>query len=413
MSVRSAAPVAADPRSAARWTPAVPLGIFLLTRVLDGLVVAWFARDQVASTFAGGEGWFTVHPVPASPGYLAALANFDGQWYQQVAEHGYPSTLPVSEGEVAQNAWAFFPAFPALVRLVMALSGLPFEVAATVVSTTCGAVAVCLLHRMLVPLGGRFNAAATVLALCTFPAAVVLQAGYTESLALLALVLLVGALRSRRYDAVAAVTLLLALTRPIVLPVAVVITVHGLVRWRHERSAFPLRERAACALAALWAAASFLLWPAVAAVVTGRADAYLATQRAWVTQDGVSGYRSWASHALAGPSATAVLGLVALSALTFVVTRRRAAAWGPEWRAWALAYGVYLFLATRPIASVVRMALLAVVPWWPVPEPPHGRVWSVRTRATVLVGIATLGLCSQWLWVQWFFIPRVGSVGAP
>jgi hypothetical protein len=395
-----------------RWSVRIPLTIFLITRVLDGLMIAWFARDQVAS--GSVRGWFVVHPTPASPGYLTALTNFDGQWYQQIAEHGYPTVLPMVEGHVAQNPWAFYPLYPSLVRGLMALTGLPFAAAATLVSMTCGAVAVCLLYRLLLPTGGRFTATATVLALCTYPAAPVLQAAYTESLALLEIVVLVWALGGRRYGVVAIATLALSLTRPIVFPVALLIAVHGIVRWRRERAGFSARERWSWAGTVLLAVASFAIWPVVAAVVTGRTDAYLATQRSWVIRKSEGGYASWLTHVVGhGGFAAGIVGVVALSLLLWLLLARRAAAWGPEWRTWCGSYALFLFLTTRPIASVFRMALLAVVPWWPVPVPADRPAPPPRVQLMVLAVIAAFGLATQWLWVQWFFIPRVGSFGAP
>jgi len=32
--------------------------------------------------------------APASPGYFDLLTNWDGQWYQDVAQNGYPAHLP-------------------------------------------------------------------------------------------------------------------------------------------------------------------------------------------------------------------------------------------------------------------------------------------------------------------------------
>ena len=171
-----------------RWSVRIPLGIFLLTRLVDGLMIAWFAREQVAS--GSIRGWFVVHPTPASPGYLTALTNFDGQWYQQIAEHGYPTVL--RRWSRGAEPWAFYPLYPSLVRGLMELTGLPFAAAATLVSMTCGAVAVCLLYRLLLRTGGRFTATATVLALCVYPAAPILQAAYTESLALLVIAVRLG-----------------------------------------------------------------------------------------------------------------------------------------------------------------------------------------------------------------------------
>jgi hypothetical protein len=390
----------------------IPLSILLVTRFLDALMIAWFARDQVAGRPGGG--WFVAEPVPADPGYLSALTNFDGQWYLQIAEHGYPTTLPVHGGEVAQNAWAFYPLYPGLVRAFMEASGLSFALTASLVSMTCAAIAVCLLYRMLLPRGGQFTATVTVLALCTFPAAPVLQAAYTESLALLEVVTVVWALERRRYGVVTLATVALALTRPIALPVALLVAAHGLLRWRRDGAAFAPGERRACAGAVVVGVASFAVWPTVAAVVTGRWDAYLATQRAWVIRASEGGYESWFTHVAGnGGYAAGVTGVVALLVLTWVVLRPRADAWGDEWRSWVLVYGLFLFLTTRPIASVFRMALLAVVPWWPAPARASGQILSRRAQIVILAAVATFGLCTQLLWVQWFFIPRVGSFGAP
>jgi hypothetical protein len=390
----------------------VPLVIFAVTRVVDGVMIWWFAHQQVAS--GPDRGWFVAHPVAASPGYLAALANFDGQWYQQIAEHGYPTSLPMADGQVAQNPWAFYPLYPGLVRGVMAVTGLPFALAATVVSTACGAVAVCLLYRMLVHTGGRFTATATVLALCAYPAAPVLQAAYTESTALLEITVLVWGLQQRRYGVVLAATLALSLTRPIVIPAALLIAVHGLVRRRRSPEDFPVAERRRVLGCVVAAVLSFAVWPVVAALVTGRPDAYLETQKAWVIRASEGGYESWLTHLLGhGGFAAGVLGLACFAVLGVVLRSRRARAWGPDWRAWAGSYALFLFLTTRPIASIFRMALLVVVPWWPAPAEPDAPPPSRRTQVTVLVGIAVFGLCTQWLWVQWFWIPRIGSLGAP
>src|SRR4051812_9986093 len=274
----------------------------------------------------------------------------------------------MADGHVAQNAWAFYPLYPGLVRGLMAVTGLPFALAATMVSTACGALAVCLLYRMLVTTGGRFTATATVLALCAYPAAPVLQVAYTESTALLEISLLVWGLQNRRYGVVLAATLALSLTRPIVIPAALLIAVHGLVRRRRSPQDFPAAERRRVLGCVVAAVLSFAVWPGVAAAVTGRPDAYLATQKAWVIRASEGGYGSWLTHLLShhGLSAGA-LGLLGLVALWVVLRGRSARAWGPDWRAWAGSYALFLFLTTRPIASIFRMALLAVVPWWPAP----------------------------------------------
>ena len=33
-------------------------------------------------------------PTDEAPGYWVVMGNWDGQWYQQIATHGYPTALP-------------------------------------------------------------------------------------------------------------------------------------------------------------------------------------------------------------------------------------------------------------------------------------------------------------------------------
>ena len=71
---------------------------------------------------------------------------WDGSWYREIAENGYPVPLPVdpSTGAVSQNAWAFYPAFPLLSRLLMSVTGLGFPVVASTLALVCGAGAAVL-----------------------------------------------------------------------------------------------------------------------------------------------------------------------------------------------------------------------------------------------------------------------------
>lgn len=361
---------------------AVPLGIFALTRVVDGLALIVLAPHD---------------------SYGHTVTYWDGGWYRQIAEHGYPSHLPVRHGVVQQSGWAFYPAYPALVRVFLA-TGLSYDVAASVVSLICGAGAMCLLYRMLMPATGRFGAGLAVLALCTYPAAVVFQAAYAESLALVLLLGCLWCLRARRYAALAALGLALALTRPVVLPLAVVIGLHWLARWKGRNDdPFPRREAVGLAATAGLTAASFLLWPAIAALRTGHANAYFETARAWYPAHD-HGWPSWLVVLVNGERpGLAVIAALAVLAMAAVVARRATSLWGPELRWWAAAYALYVLASTRPTTSIVRYAMLAIVPWWPVPE--VGRaVTSVRGRLALAVAVACLGLAGQLVWTHWFFV---------
>jgi hypothetical protein len=401
---------AAPPRAIIRQAWVAPLAIFALSRVLEGLLIAAAAHDQPARDSDVG---VVDTPAGPDPGYLAALSNWDGQWYSQIAHHGYPTELPREDGVVQQNAWAYYPLYPGLVRLVMAVSRTSFEVAAMMVSIVVGAVAVVVLYRLVEKVGGRFNALTTVAAVCVFPAAPVLQVGYTESLALLLVVVCLTLLRDRRFGWLIVATALLSLTRPIVLPLALVIAVQGAMRWRRRHEvAVSARELRGYAVSAGFAVVSFAIWPAVAGIVTGEPDAYFATQRAWIL-DEASGWPSWLAHlAQPGERGPAVLGLLALAVLVALVARRAARAWGPELRVWGVAYFVYLLGTTRPTSSIIRYSMLTVVPAWPALSEP-GREPSRRTQAAVLAAIFVIALPLNYLWLRWFFIPHPGNLGYP
>jgi hypothetical protein len=361
----------------------VPLAIFAGTRLLSALAVALV--------------------TPHGYSYLHSVTYWDGGWYRQVAEHGYPSALPVHDGVVGQSGWAFYPLYPALVRLLMT-TGLSYDLAAPAVSLVCAGAAMCLLHAMLRPAVAGFGAGMAVLALCVYPASPAFQAAYAEGLALLLLLGALWCLRERRYAGVLVIAVALSLTRPVVLPLLVPVVLHGWARWRaRDDEPFPRREAAWVALVAMLTAASFALWPAIAALVTGRADAYFVTAQAWLPP-GDEGWPSWPASLVGGQRVRAsVLGLCALALVAAVPLRRATRAWGLEIRAWAVAYPLFLLVVTRPTTSIVRYAMLAAVPWWPWPE--AGRTVTSRGGRAALAGVVvTVGFVLQIVWLRYCFV---------
>jgi hypothetical protein len=388
----------------------IPTIVFLATRIPSGLMLAWVGRDQLPPG----------PPVPgemvpsrvAPPTYWHLVANWDGQWYQRAAEHGFPSHLPLLHGVVQQNTWGFYPLYPLTVRVVM-LTGLPFGAAASLVSVACGTVAVCLLYRMLMPGCGRFAATLTVLALSTYPASVTLQVAYTESMALLLAMAALMCLGRRRYAALLLVAVLLSLTRPIVLPLALVIGVHWLVRWRRRHEdPFPVREAVGVAAVAVLTALTFLIWPLVAALVTGRWDAYSATRQAWDLEH-AQGWPSWLLVFVGdGTVALRVVVGAGVVGVAWAVARRWARLWGTELRTWAWAYPLFILGTTRPTFSIFRYAMLAAVPWWPFPE--AGRtVVTARARVGLACVVLAFGLAFQLVWMRWFYVITPGALGYP
>jgi hypothetical protein len=388
-STRAVATAASPPQR--RRTPPVVVPVlvgYALSRLWSVAVVLRSTDLQLPSVWTGKH-----------PGYFDMALLWDAQWYRTIAEHGYPTTLPVdAAGVVQQNPWAFFPGFPMTTRLVMAVTGLPFSVAAVLLNVMLGACTVIVLLRLLTRVAGERVAVGAVVLLCTFPASPVLQIAYSESLALLLVVLALWWLVERRYLLCGVAVVALSLSRPVVAPFAVVVLVHLVVRWRAARSAadgdpFPPAQRVQVVGLGLLAAASTLLWPALVGVVTGVPDAFRLTQGAWRTSGRVEPFEQalgivrllWGNS---GPWYL-LLGALLLAALVLSPWGRPL---GPELQAWSLAYPAYLLAATEPWTSTFRFLLLAF---------PLGAMAAIAARWRWAVAVlAIAGLLLQVRWVD-------------
>lgn len=133
-------------------------------------------------------------------------ARWDSVWYLGIARHGY--------GWAAQTS-AFFPLYPAGVRVLATVFGGHYVVAGIVLSLAATLVSFYLLQLIVEPRLGRDGAHRAVLYLAVFPMALFLQAVYAESL-LLALTLGAFLLAERGHWVSAwSVAGLAILTRPV------------------------------------------------------------------------------------------------------------------------------------------------------------------------------------------------------
>lgn len=132
------------------------------------------------------------------------LAIWDAKHYIRIAESGYGGGPPADVLFPATRP-AFFPLYPALVRLLSgwAASTGAVVVAAYVVSFVSFVVALYLLHRLVELDLGRAAARPTLLLMAFSPAAFVFVAPYTESLFLLATVGAVYAARTGHWTTAA------------------------------------------------------------------------------------------------------------------------------------------------------------------------------------------------------------------
>lgn len=407
---RSAAPRTAQAWAAAPWWARV-LGVYALARAVSAAVLLAVAQFQVANLW-----------TPAAPSYLQFTGlMWDASWYRGIAEQGYPAELPLAaDGSVAQNAWAFFPLFPVLVRAVMAVTGAPWQTAAPLLALVLGGAAMLVIHRLVEVGAPRAVAArpglplATVALVAFFPTAVVLQIGYTESLALLLIASALLLMIRGRYLPAAAVVLALGFTRAVALPMAVVVLVHAVASWRASSSGVdvvPERRRRAVigqAVLLLAAVAAGFAWPAVCGAVTGTPDGYVATQAAWRARADVVPLVPWLDIArwLVGGWAPVLLVAVgaALAALLASPPARRL---GPELLAWPIAYLGYLVAVVEPGTSLARFLLLA----FPLGAVTAGiAARSLARRRAWLVAVIVAMVFGQvgWVWVLWRLTPPSG-----
>lgn len=334
--------------------------VYAVTRVL-AFVAMW-----VAAT------WFQ---TPAGVGHLDPtvgdiLGGWDSIWYRRVATQGYPVPLPADpdSGLLTYSAWAFYPAFPMMVRGLMAI-GLPFEVAGVGLNLVLGAGCTLLvwrcfnyaMHASPQPARERLALVTGVL-WCLYPATGILVMPYTEALAG---VLIAGSLlllMQRRYAWVAVLTIALGFTRAAAPAIACAAIAHLVLRWREDRVAggVPLRgQRISAALMLLATGVSSLAWPVVVGFISGLPMAFFDVQAAWGQKPESGPFVLWLSWAWEGHGVVGVTILVSLVATYIALIVGRHGRWlAVELRVWALAYPLYLLAVVRPITSMWRFLLL-------------------------------------------------------
>lgn len=389
---------------------AFPLAVYAATTLFSVVAIAVLAGREIPATLVGPNSGLAA-TNPDLSGFWQVATNWDGQWYRLIAEHGYPARLPLANGAVEHNAWAYYPLYPMISRAVTAVTGVAFSYVAPVLSTIFGAGAVVVLHRLFRATSSPLVARSGVVTLCVWLTAPVMHLAYTESLALLLLGLWFLALHRHRYWTVVAVGLLIGLTRPIAAPLLVVLVLHLVRRWRAERRG---QERLARlpALAALGGGVLAVgLWPLVAAVATGRLDAYPATVGAWVDPArpplGLFGAVLVGHDLLIAVLLLAVAGVVA-----FGLVKARGRAWGPDLIAWSAVYLTFVLAVRSFDTSLARYAFLAIVPFWPFAD--ADETMSRREHRIVLAVLVVLGLAAQVVWVgQAVVISTTGTVSWP
>lgn len=374
------------------------LAVHGLARLVSGVVLVVVARTQAANPW-----------TPASPSYLEYTGlMWDAGWYREIAETGYPVGLPRgADGAVQQNAWAFFPVLPLLVRTLMTVTGAPWHVVAPLLALVAGAAALLVVHRLVSDVHGDRVALVAVAVLTTSAASPVLQVAYTESLALLLLATALLLLRRRLYLWAVPVTLLLGLTRAVALGLVVAVAAHALGRLRAEGRGWPVPQRVACASLAVAGVLAGLAWPTIVGWATGEPDAYLQTQASWRARLEVVPLLPWfdVSRWLLGDVGPwVVLALVVLVVVTLLSPPGRRL--GPEMLGWTAGYLGYLLVVVEPGTSLVRFLLLA----FPLAVVAADLLARRRLHRGWLAVVLLVGTVGQVWWVAglWRLVPPSG-----
>lgn len=366
--------------------------VFVLSRVITTAIMLSFSARQLANSWTG--------PNPSYPDFASM---WDGHWYYIIAVVGYPSELPLTaDGHVGESAWAFMPAYPAVVRVLMFATGLDFPVLAVFVSVVCALGAALLFYRIMA-LVQPGTALFSVVLFCVAPLSPILQVSYAESMHLLLLAAALYLLLQRRYWMLVPVIAVMSLTRPSGLAFALTLALHVGYRFWKERGEFPVRERVASIVAALFSGVMGLAWLGIAWALTGSLTAYTDTELAW--RSAYIGYQElipftpwvhaagfWAPwFGVSVPVLLILLGIGVLlffGAFLFSPAARRI---GIDLRFWIVSYSLYLLAVFLPQSSTFRL-LVPLFPALGVLAQPKSIVFRVLLVAGFIAG--------QYVWID-------------
>ncbi|MET9899621.1 hypothetical protein [Streptomyces sp. NPDC006446] len=170
------------------------------------------------------------------------LATWDGWWYQQIAAHGYhPALVPVPGATglitLEGNSAAFFPLYPALMRLVSSCTGLGLLGAGLLVSITASFVAALGIYAVTARVGGRRAGLAAAGLWAVWPGSGMEWSAYSESLYIALAAWTCHAVMRRRWLTAGLLTCAAGLTRPTATALIAALTLAVLMDLlRHRRA---------------------------------------------------------------------------------------------------------------------------------------------------------------------------------
>jgi hypothetical protein len=361
--------------------------IWAISRVVTTAMMLVFASWEKATAWAGPH-----------PSYLQFAQFWDSGWYHTIVTSGYPSVLPVdAAGHVTDNAWAFLPAYPMLVSLLMWISGLPWDLLSVVVSVIFSLAGALAFYRLMRLVTSQSTALFSVVLLCVAPLSPIMQVAYAESMNAFFLTLALYFVLRRRYLATIPAVAVMALTRPSGLAFALMLALHFGYRWfTRKRDPFPLREMLMAGVATAFSGLAGLAWPVAAWIATGSASAYTDTELAWrapfVGYGQLMPFGAWIEAAgfwMPGPAGIVTLCLL-VALFVVVLFLRPVKRLGVDLRLWLASYAVYLLAVFFPQSSVFRL-LMPMSPLLGAIAEPRSRIYRVM--------VVALALAAQWGWI--------------
>lgn len=351
--------------------------------------------------------------------YLEYVNIWDADWYASIATKGYPATLPINHfHQVAQNEWAFYPLYPLTAGSLSRLTGLDYALVAPTLSLVCGLLASWFIYRLfLVSLVGQQSqtgrtsslkhpsTALWATAAVNFCAvAPILQTGYAEAMGLLFLSWALYLLVQGHYRMMLLPALGAALSRPIGVPLGAAVGLWWCATFLHRIKSGQgwvktLRATASQLVCALLVCAFAFIHPAYAWMVTGRIDAYIATEAAWrAGGENVLPFMPWLtqSQLYLGDTLGPIILVILLASFTLYIQSPTArCTLHPVIVLWCVSYVLYMLVFFNPQSSTFRLLL----PLFPLLLPCVALSASRAYRWLLIFTGATL----QFGWVGWLW----------
>jgi hypothetical protein len=134
-------------------------------------ILAYVATRVLLILVAIVDGW--LH----SRSFTHEIGNWDGYWYQMLANHGYPGH--VVHG---QSTLGFFPLYPMIMVALMPLTGSSAAAAGLIISTIGGLIAAILIQEIATDWWDEAAGRRAAVLFCVFPGSVVFTMVYSEGI---------------------------------------------------------------------------------------------------------------------------------------------------------------------------------------------------------------------------------------